>query len=36
MIEDSEIIEVQHGPYSGESDKTRFDSIKDDQVKIKK
>ena len=36
MIEDSEIIEVKQGPYSGDTDKTRFDSIKDDQVKIKK
>lgn len=35
MIENSEIIEVKQGPYSGDNDKTRFDSITDDQVKIK-
>lgn len=27
MLEKSEIIEVKQGPYAGEQDKTRFDSI---------
>ena len=35
MIEDSEIIEVKQGPYTGESDKTRFKAISTDQIKIK-
>ena len=30
MIEESEIIEVKQGPYSGEQDKTRFESIADE------
>jgi hypothetical protein len=28
MIEQSEIIEIKQGPYVGEFDKTRFDSVK--------
>tara|TARA_B100001559_G_C16399388_1_gene575030 strand:+ start:632 stop:1066 length:435 start_codon:yes stop_codon:yes gene_type:complete len=35
MMEDSEIIEVKQGPYTGESDKTRFKSISTGQIKIK-
>jgi hypothetical protein len=35
MCEDSEIIEVKQGPYAGGMDKTRFESIKSDQVRIK-
>ena len=35
MIEDSEIIEVKQGPYVGEADKTRFEPISNDQIKIK-
>ena len=35
MIEPSEIIEVKQGPYSGEKDKTRFESIDKNKVKIK-
>ncbi len=35
MIDDSEIIEVKQGPYVGEADKTRFESISNDQIKIK-
>jgi phage gp45-like len=31
MIEESEIIEVKQGPYTGEQDKTRFD-IPDEQL----
>ena len=34
MIEDSEIIEVKQGPYSGEMDKVRFDPSKNFKVKI--
>ena len=36
MLEDSEIIEVKQGPYAGDKDKTRFDPIKDSQVKLKR
>ena len=35
MIDDSEIIEVKQGPYTGEADKTRFEPISTDQIKIK-
>lgn len=35
MLEESEIIEVKQGPYAGEQDKTRFESISDDKIKIK-
>jgi hypothetical protein len=35
MIESSEIIEVKQGPYSGNIDKSLFNSISDDQIKIK-
>jgi hypothetical protein len=35
MLEDSEIIEVKKGPYAGDRDKTRFDPIADDQVRLK-
>ena len=35
MLEESEIIEVKQGPYAGEQDKTRFESISADKVKIK-
>ena len=35
MLEDSEIIEVKQGPYAGDRDKTRFDPITDDQVRLK-
>ena len=35
MIDDSEIIEVKQGPYVGEADKTRFEPISTDQIKIK-
>ncbi len=32
MIEHSEIIEVKQGPYCGESDKVRFNSIDNSQI----
>ena len=35
MLEDSEIIEVKQGPYAGDRDKTRFDPITDNQVRLK-
>lgn len=35
MIEDSEIIEVKQGPYAGELDKTRFDAIDKEKVRLK-
>jgi len=34
MLEEAEIIEVKQGPYCGDRDKTRFDSINEQQVKI--
>jgi hypothetical protein len=35
MCEDSEIIEVKQGPYAGDKDKTRFDPVEYDQVRIR-
>ena len=35
MIEDSEIIEVKQGPYSGEMDKVRFEPIGKENLEIK-
>ena len=35
MLEESEIIEVKQGPYSEQLDKVRFDSIEDDNIKLK-
>jgi len=35
MLEESEMIEVKQGPYAGEQDKTRFEGVIDDKVKIK-
>jgi mannose-6-phosphate isomerase-like protein (cupin superfamily) len=34
MLEPSEIIEVKQGPYCGEQDKVRFESIDDDQINL--
>jgi hypothetical protein len=36
MIEPSEIIEVKQGPYSGDLDKSLFNPISNDKIKIKK
>jgi hypothetical protein len=36
MLADSEIIEVKQGPYTGETDKTRFDGIDCSMVKVEK
>ncbi len=35
VLEEVEMIEVKQGPYSGEMDKTRFESISDEEVVIK-
>lgn len=35
MLEKSEIIEVKQGPYAGDADKTRFDPVNNDLIKIK-
>jgi hypothetical protein len=34
MLEPSEIIEVKQGPYCGELDKVRFESISDENIKL--
>ena len=36
MLEPTEMIEVKQGPYSGETDKMRFDAVIDSNVIIKK
>jgi len=35
MLEPTEIIEVKQGPYAGDADKTRFDPIPADQVRLR-
>jgi len=35
MMEDSEIVEIKQGPYVGEMDKTRFDTVKKEKLEIK-
>ncbi|MBT8523614.1 hypothetical protein G6735_04720 [Polynucleobacter paneuropaeus] len=35
MLEDSEIIEVKQGPYAGDEDKTRFNSVSPERIVIK-
>lgn len=35
MLEESEIIEVKQGPYQGELDKIRFDSVAAEDVKVR-
>ena len=34
MLEESEIIEIKQGPYAGDMDKTRFQSVSKDKIKI--
>jgi len=34
MLEASEIIEVKQGPYAGEEDKTRFQPVSNDMIRI--
>lgn len=36
MLESSEIIEVKQGPYTGDIDKTRFNGVSPDQVRLRK
>lgn len=35
VLEDIEMIEVKQGPYAGDEDKTRFNSVNNDKIKIK-
>jgi mannose-6-phosphate isomerase-like protein (cupin superfamily) len=35
MLEPTEIIEVKQGPYAGDQDKTRFDPIPANQIKLR-
>lgn len=35
VLEDVEIIEVKQGPYAGEQDKTRFETVSTDYLKVK-
>ena len=35
MLEPTEMIEVKQGPYAGEADKTRFEPISVDQIRLK-
>lgn len=35
MLEATEIIEVKQGPYAGDQDKTRFDAINNEQIKMR-
>lgn len=35
VIEEIEMIEVKQGPYAGDSDKTRFNGVNSDKIKIK-
>jgi hypothetical protein len=35
MLEETEMIEVKQGPYIGEKDKTRFQGIAAEQVRIR-
>ncbi|WP_426993724.1 cupin domain-containing protein [Methylomonas sp. CM2] len=35
MLEPTEIIEVKQGPYAGDQDKTRFDAIAQNQIKLR-
>jgi len=36
MLEETEIIEVKQGPYAGDQDKTRFEAITNNQIKMRK
>jgi mannose-6-phosphate isomerase-like protein (cupin superfamily) len=36
MLEPSEIIEVKQGPYAGDHDKTRFNPVNPEAIKIRK
>ena len=34
MLEDTQIIEVKQGPYAGDDDKTRFNPVSPDQIRM--
>ncbi len=34
MLEDSEIVEIKQGPYAGDEDKTRFDPVDENLIKL--
>ena len=34
ILEEAEIIEVKQGPYDESKDKTRFENVKEDKIKI--
>jgi mannose-6-phosphate isomerase-like protein (cupin superfamily) len=36
MLEPCEMIEVKQGPYAGDADKTRFDPVPPDQIRLPK
>ena len=36
MLEDTEILEIKQGPYAGDADKTRFQSLPNISLIIKK
>jgi len=35
VLEDVEMIEVKQGPYAGDSDKTRFPAVSEDELSVK-
>jgi hypothetical protein len=35
MLEDSEMIEVKQGPYTGDSDKTRFEPVSSTRIVVR-
>lgn len=35
MLEESEIIEVKQGPYAGDADKTHFEGVSAEHIKVK-
>jgi hypothetical protein len=35
MLEDSEVLEVKQGPYAGDTDKTRFESVSNGKIFLK-
>jgi hypothetical protein len=34
MLEESEMIEIKQGPYCGDKDKTRFEAVVNDKVRL--
>jgi hypothetical protein len=35
MLEPTEMIEVKQGPYAADQDKSRFEAVNDEKLKIK-